>query len=175
MSTAKTARGELLDKANLEESRKLREEALKTKNCAFCQKAFRWPHRVYCSDECQRGFSAKYYGHIWSVIRDEAIKRDRHVCKKCGRVCEKGQDPHGFSSHDWCDCEVDHILEVAEGGTDDMENLQTLCSACHRKKTDHYLRKKLSKPRIHPEPLQMQLNLNPVELFFNQIQEQDTL
>ncbi len=29
---------------------------------------------------------------------------------------------------------VDHIVPVAKGGTDDLENLQTLCLACNSKK-----------------------------------------
>jgi len=31
--------------------------------------------------------------------------------------------------------EVDHIVNVAEGGTDDDVNLQTICSDCHQVKT----------------------------------------
>ena len=32
----------------------------------------------------------------------------------------------------WCD----HIIPKAEGGTDEDDNLQTLCRACHKQKTD---------------------------------------
>ena len=31
--------------------------------------------------------------------------------------------------------EVDHVLPKAKGGTDDLKNLQSICSACHRAKT----------------------------------------
>ena len=31
--------------------------------------------------------------------------------------------------------EVDHILAKANGGTDDPNNLQSICVACHREKT----------------------------------------
>jgi len=31
--------------------------------------------------------------------------------------------------------ELDHIVNVAQGGTDDESNLQSLCSPCHKKKT----------------------------------------
>jgi hypothetical protein len=37
---------------------------------------------------------------------------------------------------------MDHIVEHAEGGTLEPENLQTLCVACHKKKTKKYVRKK---------------------------------
>ena len=31
--------------------------------------------------------------------------------------------------------EVDHIITKAKGGTDDPDNLQSLCVQCHREKT----------------------------------------
>lgn len=31
--------------------------------------------------------------------------------------------------------EVDHIIPLADGGTNDRENMQGLCGACHRAKT----------------------------------------
>jgi hypothetical protein len=41
--------------------------------------------------------------------------------------------------------EVDHILEVANGGTDDVENLQPLCNVCHKAKTNAFNSKRLKK------------------------------
>ena len=32
--------------------------------------------------------------------------------------------------------QIDHIIELWEGGTDDESNLQALCLSCHRVKTD---------------------------------------
>lgn len=31
--------------------------------------------------------------------------------------------------------ECDHIVNKAQGGTDDMDNLQSLCKPCHDKKS----------------------------------------
>lgn len=31
--------------------------------------------------------------------------------------------------------EVDHIVPLADGGTNDDENLQSLCKSCHSRKT----------------------------------------
>jgi 5-methylcytosine-specific restriction protein A len=31
--------------------------------------------------------------------------------------------------------EVDHIINKANGGTDDDDNLQSICSSCHKDKT----------------------------------------
>ncbi|WP_432760661.1 HNH endonuclease [Neisseria subflava] len=33
------------------------------------------------------------------------------------------------------DAECDHIVPLADGGEDDVENLQTLCKECHSKKS----------------------------------------
>jgi 5-methylcytosine-specific restriction endonuclease McrA len=35
--------------------------------------------------------------------------------------------------------DIDHIVEVAEGGSDELDNLQALCICCHRVKTTRYL------------------------------------
>lgn len=34
--------------------------------------------------------------------------------------------------------EVDHILPLRRGGTNDLTNLQTLCKSCHSRKTAFY-------------------------------------
>ena len=47
-------------------------------------------------------------------------ERDHHTCRSCGR---EGA------------VEVDHIVEVADGGTNLPSNLQILCASCHDEKT----------------------------------------
>lgn len=41
--------------------------------------------------------------------------------------------------------EVDHIIELANGGTDDIENLQPLCKSCHKAKTAKFNSERLTK------------------------------
>jgi 5-methylcytosine-specific restriction endonuclease McrA len=53
--------------------------------------------------------------HVPPATRKAVIERDGGLCKQCGRP---GTD-------------VDHI----EGSSNEMENLQLLCRACHNKKT----------------------------------------
>jgi hypothetical protein len=48
------------------------------------------------------------------------FKRDRYRCRICGRS--------------GVELEVDHVLAVAQGGTDRLDNLQTLCFDCNRGK-----------------------------------------
>lgn len=52
-------------------------------------------------------------------IRWEVWERDNFTCKTCG--VRK-------------DLTIDHILAVVNGGTNDLENLQTLCFSCNSRK-----------------------------------------
>lgn len=55
----------------------------------------------------------------WRRLRTAALHRDGHRCTNCGRPAHT----------------ADHILPVAEGGTDTLDNLQSLCDPCHKAKT----------------------------------------
>jgi 5-methylcytosine-specific restriction endonuclease McrA len=50
--------------------------------------------------------------------------RDGHQCVRCG--CKNGLT-------------IDHIIPKAAGGTDGIENLQTLCEDCNQAKGDGYM------------------------------------
>jgi len=71
------------------------------------------------------------YGVAWDRIRKQVLKRDNYLCQECMRqgkltpLCVKPYD-HA----------VDHIISKANGGTDDMSNLESLCAdPCHKAKT----------------------------------------
>ena len=57
-------------------------------------------------------------------IRHEVFKRDNYRCVECGAT-NKDTRLH-----------VDHIIPVAQGGTDELDNLQTLCEACNLSKSN---------------------------------------
>lgn len=59
----------------------------------------------------------------WAVYqrRDAIFTRDGHACVECGATTS---------------LEVDHIVPMSRGGTDDDENLQTLCKPCNSSKKD---------------------------------------
>lgn len=59
---------------------------------------------------------------ITPSIRWRIMKRDKFKCLKCGKSQEDEQ------------LEVDHIKPKADGGTNEDENLQTLCFTCNRGK-----------------------------------------
>ena len=55
----------------------------------------------------------------------EAVMIDEPLCRNClanGRVTPT--------------TEVDHIIAIENGGTDDRDNLQGLCTECHKDKTN---------------------------------------
>jgi len=54
------------------------------------------------------------------------FKRDEFTCVMCGR------------SGRGVKLEVDHKIPISKGGTDDLDNLQTLCFECNRGKRDDY-------------------------------------
>lgn len=60
-------------------------------------------------------------GRPWRRTRDRILLRDQYTCQACHRVTHE--------------LEVDHIVNVAQGGSDDDANLQSLCVPCHKAKT----------------------------------------
>lgn len=57
--------------------------------------------------------------------RLQVLKNDNFKCVFCGRG--KGETK----------LHIDHIIPKSKGGTDDIENLQTLCSECNLSKSDN--------------------------------------
>jgi 5-methylcytosine-specific restriction endonuclease McrA len=72
----------------------------------------------------------------WRKLRLQVLKRDGAICRYCGRP--------GAET-------VDHVIGVANGGTDDMSNLVAACWPCHRTKTGREARAK-QQPRKRPQP-----------------------
>ncbi|WP_078657955.1 HNH endonuclease [Streptomyces rimosus] len=56
----------------------------------------------------------------WTRLRRTILRRDNRTCYLCG-------DPKAS--------EVDHIIPVAFGGTDEPMNLAACCRTCHQLKT----------------------------------------
>jgi 5-methylcytosine-specific restriction endonuclease McrA len=62
----------------------------------------------------------------WAERAREAKARDDDECILCGATEN---------------LETDHIIELSRGGSNDFDNLQTLCKSCHETKTDENRRK----------------------------------
>lgn len=56
---------------------------------------------------------------VWRHLRPVVLTRDGHRCVRCGATE---------------DLEADHIVAMANGGTDDLANLQALCAPCNSAK-----------------------------------------
>lgn len=67
------------------------------------------------------GWGSGRGGRPWRRKRAAVLVRDQYTCQSCGTIT--------------LDLEVDHIVNIAQGGTDDEENLQALCVPCHKLKT----------------------------------------
>ena len=63
--------------------------------------------------------------HIPKGIRHEVFKRDNYTCVECGAKKDDGATLH-----------IDHKIPVSKGGTDEMDNLQTLCKDCNLNKNN---------------------------------------
>lgn len=63
-------------------------------------------------------------GWRWGAIKGAVLDRDLHTCQACRAPC-----PHPRHH------EVDHIIPLAAGGSNDLGNLRTLCTVCHRDKS----------------------------------------
>ena len=59
------------------------------------------------------------YGSSWDRIRKSVLARDNYTCRSCRRKDN---------------LTVNHIVQLSQGGTNNLENLQTLCKYCHEKK-----------------------------------------
>jgi 5-methylcytosine-specific restriction protein A len=68
-------------------------------------------------------------GSAWMKIRDRILTRDKGLCQECtrnGRLTEATK--------------VDHITPLHLGGSDNDQNLQSLCNDCHDAKTAQEVR-----------------------------------
>lgn len=89
----------------------------------FSEKSDSNPSRKMSQDKNQwdsnidgKGIAA---GSSWDITRKATFARDRYTCQSCGRKDN---------------LTVDHIVQLSHGGTNNPENLQTLCKYCHEKK-----------------------------------------
>jgi len=98
------------------------------KYCKKCGRVFEdltYKSCPYCRSELSTRYGRQ---PIPRKLRHEVFKRDGYRCRECG------------ASKDETSLEIDHILPVAKGGTNDIDNLQTLCRECNRMKhTDEWV------------------------------------
>ena len=80
-----------------------------------------WEHDKYRGSRQERG-----YDREWEKLRLLILARDNYLCQPCAEDYKVTPAT-----------EVDHIIPKAKGGTDDPDNLQSICNDCHRIKTEY--------------------------------------
>ncbi len=95
--------------------------------------------RNYCKEhgwEDMRGFTN------WQELRMKALKRDKYTCINCGY---KDKAPYS-------ELRGDHIKPISLGGDEwDLDNIQTLCVPCDKKKTKKDIRDISIERNLHKE------------------------
>lgn len=87
-------------------------------------------NRGYCEDHqrpaWEKGSRSRSggYGWRWTKLRRQVLERDGYLCQPCLKVGRLTRAT-----------EVDHVLNIAAGGTDSPDNLRAICTQCHRAKT----------------------------------------
>lgn len=76
------------------------------------------------ADKSRGSRQERGYGAEWEQLRKRILRRDKGLCQPC----LKAGHPRPAQA-------VDHIVPKAEGGTDADDNLQAICTECHRAKT----------------------------------------
>lgn len=71
------------------------------------------------ADAARRAYRRQPRQPIPEAIRRAVMERDGYRCRACGV---------------WHSLTIDHVRPVAAGGSDDLENLQTLCRSCNSSK-----------------------------------------
>lgn len=105
----------------------------------------------WCSDKCQIEWRRE---HDWTAARNAAVRRDDHTCRHCGaRENRDHRHPEGVVR-----LEVNHIVPregrgYGFGCRNHQENLETLCTQCHRVVTNtQAAERKERRMRMNPNP-----------------------
>lgn len=81
--------------------------------------------KSYIESRCAFSSPRKERAKMTADLREYIKKRDRYTCQQCGISIR--DEPHLL-------LEVDHIVPISCGGRTELDNLQTLCWKCNRRK-----------------------------------------
>lgn len=98
-------------------------------SCAVCGVRSRG---TYCPDHDPNSEAERLRRQPWRAGYTDPryiVNRKRRR-KLAGGRCETCGDP--VPDGEW---ETDHVVELGDGGTNDLDNLRHVCKPCHRRKT----------------------------------------
>ena len=74
---------------------------------------------------------ASEYPPDWDERRRAVYRRDDYTCQNCGVQSGPNAPGNGVPLH------AHHVVPKSRGGSNRLENLQTLCESCHNRAHDH--------------------------------------
>jgi hypothetical protein len=74
---------------------------------------------------------ASEYPPDWDERRRAVYRRDDYTCQNCGVQSGPDASGNGVPLH------AHHVVPKSKGGSNRLENLQTLCESCHNRAHDH--------------------------------------
>lgn len=117
--------------------------------CEWCGHQITNKRRTSC---CCKDHSTKfniatspvYYANVGSVggYRGHILRRDKFTCQMYGEIHVLYSEFDVPLPTTDGELDVHHIVAVDDGGTDDPDNLLTLCRDCHKKVTAEWREKK---------------------------------
>jgi len=141
-----------------------------TDACKLCGKPkAEWERgrRTWCGEACVTRYNVAT-SVVW--LRAAVLRRDAGVCASCGLDCgkldarlsrfgvdERNQalevlETNGFPKLRWrwpiSTWSADHIDALAEGGSPELSNIQTLCLSCHAEKTAEHMGRRAKQRRL---------------------------
>lgn len=97
-------------------------------------------HRSGWQTSPRTASSARTNTTVWKHNRVLALQRDNYQCQIRGPRCTVNA------------VQVDHVISVEHGGSDDLTNLQSTCKPCHDQKTAREAAAGRNRWKRPPEP-----------------------
>ena len=86
--------------------------------CKYCG-TLRWPNERHNRQDCDQILRHRRRKKIGARQRKRILERDSARCRQCGETEV---------------LEMDHLIPIAQGGTNADANLQVLCPPCNKRK-----------------------------------------